>query len=213
MPVAPQIGRRVGRPEIKLVKERRQWASDAQPCLAPKGYQQRIGPRHIQRIALTLLCWGGIIHARQLAKETIMPQAKTPPRVSGLDHLVLTVADIARTVRFYESALGMRAIAFTTPAGEVRHSLRFGRSKINLHLHGAEFEPKSACPTPGSADLCFLTEAPLARWQERLGTLGVAIEEGPVPRTGAEGPITSLYIRDPDGNLIEISVPDPAPMS
>ena len=137
-----------------------------------------------------------------------MPQDTTAPAVTALDHFVLTVADIPATVLFYQTALGMKANAFSTATGEVRQALLFGRSKINLHQRGSEFEPKAAQPTPGSADLCFLTEAPLSAWQDRLAALHIAIEEGPVLRTGAQGPLMSLYIRDPDGNLIEISVRD-----
>lgn len=136
-----------------------------------------------------------------------MPQDTSDPTVLQLDHFVLTVADISATVQFYEDVLGMQGEAFSTAAGEVRQALRFGRAKINLHQHGREFEPKARHATPGSADLCFLTQAPLPQWQKKLTALGIAIEEGPVPRTGAQGPLVSLYIRDPDGNLIEISLP------
>lgn len=128
-----------------------------------------------------------------------------PPAVQSLDHLVLTVADIAATCAFYESALGMRAESFTPAGGAPRLALKFGAQKINLHQAGREFEPKARTPLPGSADLCFLSETPLGEWQRHLGDLGIAIEEGPVRRTGAEGPILSLYLRDPDGNLIEVS--------
>jgi catechol 2,3-dioxygenase-like lactoylglutathione lyase family enzyme len=121
--------------------------------------------------------------------------------VLRLDHLVLTVADIDRTVAFYERALGMEAVTF----GAGRRALRFGDSKINLHQAGAEFEPKAARPTPGSADLCFVSADPLPEVVARLGGLGVEIVEGPVERSGALGPIDSVYVRDPDGNLIEIS--------
>lgn len=133
-----------------------------------------------------------------------MPQDR--PEVQALDHLVLTVADIAATVAFYETAMGMRAEAFETATGEVRQALLFGRAKINLHQAGAEFEPKANHPTPGSADLCFLTDHPLETWMAHLTKQGITIEEGPVPRTGATGPLMSLYLRDPDGNLIEIAV-------
>lgn len=129
--------------------------------------------------------------------------------IDRLDHLVLTVADIARCAAFYERALGMRIERFTPPAGgPERTALRFGAQKINLHQAGAEFEPKAAAPTPGSADLCFIAAAPLAAVRAHLEAVGVAIESGPVARTGATGPISSLYLRDPDRNLIEISVYD-----
>ncbi len=128
------------------------------------------------------------------------------PQVEALDHLVLTVADIDATVAFYCDVLGMRREVFRPADGTERVALVFGRQKINLHLAGAEFEPKAARPVPGSGDLCFLTEAPLADWQAHFGACGIAIEDGPVARTGATGPLLSLYVRDPDGNLIEVSV-------
>ena len=122
-------------------------------------------------------------------------------RVDGLDHLVLTVADVEASVAFYERALGMTAVTF---AGG-RRALAFGEQKINLHPRGGEFEPKADYPTPGSADLCFITSVPLAEARAHLAALGVAVIEGPVRRTGATGPILSVYFRDPDGNLIEVA--------
>ena len=130
-----------------------------------------------------------------------MPQ----PEVTALDHLVLTVASIPATVAFYQAALGMQPEQFNTADGETRWALRFGAAKINLHQAGAEFEPKAGHATPGSADLCLLTETPLADWINHLGEQGVAIEEGPVSRTGARFALTSIYLRDPDQNLIEIA--------
>jgi len=127
------------------------------------------------------------------------------PDLSGLDHLVLTVADIEASIAFYEGALGMRAEAFHPADGTRRWALRFGRQKINLHPAGAEFEPKAARALPGTADLCFLSDVPLEDWMVHLAACGVRVEEGPVPRSGAMGPIRSIYLRDPDGNLIEIS--------
>ena len=121
--------------------------------------------------------------------------------IHALDHLVLTVTDAAATRRFYVEGLGMRWIEF----GEGRHALQFGRQKINLHYRGREFEPKAAHPTPGSADLCFLADEPLEVTAERMARLGFPVVKGPVQRTGAMGPLVSLYYRDPDGNLIEIS--------
>ncbi|GAB3987397.1 VOC family protein [Actinoallomurus acanthiterrae] len=118
-----------------------------------------------------------------------------------LDHLVLTVADLDRTVDFYTRVLGMEPVTF----GADRRALNFGPHKINLHRQGAEFEPKAARPTPGSADLCLVTETPIDAVVRHLEECGVPIEEGPVGRTGAQGPITSVYFRDPDGNLIEVS--------
>jgi catechol 2,3-dioxygenase-like lactoylglutathione lyase family enzyme len=122
-------------------------------------------------------------------------------RIDRLDHLVLTVADIDATVDFYTRVLGMEAVTF----GAGRTALAFGRSKINLHRAGHEFEPKARRPTPGSADLCLIAEGPLERVIEDLAEHGVPIEEGPVERTGATGPIRSVYFRDPDLNLIEVS--------
>ena len=129
------------------------------------------------------------------------------PHVTSLDHLVLTVRDIAATCAFYVDVLGMSVETFHPADGSTRKALKFGAQKINLHQAGAEFAPKSQYPTPGSADLCFLTDTPLNQWATHLSALGVSIEEGPVARTGATGPILSLYVRDPDANLIEISVP------
>lgn len=122
-------------------------------------------------------------------------------RIASLDHLVLTVGDISRTIDFYRDALGMEPVTF----GGGRHALTFGSSKINLHQAGHEIRPHALRPVPGSADLCLITHSPLDQVAAHLTAAGVPIEEGPVPRTGALGPITSLYIRDPDHNLIEIS--------
>ena len=123
-------------------------------------------------------------------------------RVVALDHLVLTVRDITRTCAFYESVLGMKTVAF----GAGRTALAFGVQKINLHEVGKEFEPKANRPTPGSADLCFLADSALAEVVAHLKRLGVSLVEGPVERTGAAGTIDSVYIRDPDANLVEIAV-------
>ncbi|MGQ3488020.1 VOC family protein [Roseovarius pacificus] len=128
-----------------------------------------------------------------------------PPSVLSLDHLVLTVADIEKTVAFYRDVLGMTPQKFTPADGTTRWALTFGPQKINLHQSGAEFDPKAAHPKPGSADLCFLSEISLDDWAAHLRKHGVSIIEGPVPRTGATGPLLSLYLRDPDGNLLEIS--------
>ncbi|MBD1913391.1 MULTISPECIES: VOC family protein [unclassified Leptolyngbya] len=121
--------------------------------------------------------------------------------ISHLDHLVLTVRDIDRTCDFYTQVLGMQVIAF----GEGRRALAFGNQKINLHQQGKEFLPKATVPTPGSADLCFLTTVPLEEAIAHITACNVPIIEGPVQRTGATGSILSIYIRDPDGNLIEVS--------
>jgi len=122
-------------------------------------------------------------------------------RIDSLDHLVLTVRNIDTTVAFYATVLGMEVITF---AGG-RQALSFGAQKINLHQQGHEFEPKAQLPTPGSADLCFLTSVPLTDVVNHLSACGVAVLEGPIQRTGATGPILSVYFRDPDMNLIEVS--------
>jgi catechol 2,3-dioxygenase-like lactoylglutathione lyase family enzyme len=121
--------------------------------------------------------------------------------VNRLDHLVLTVASIDVTVDFYTRVLGMEAITF----GTGRTALRFGTSKINLHEAGSEFEPKALRPTPGSADICLVVDDDIATVIADLTSAGITIEEGPVDRTGATGPIVSCYLRDPDQNLIELS--------
>lgn len=124
-------------------------------------------------------------------------------QISHLDHLVLTVADLDATVDFYTRVLGMRPVRF----GEGRKALAFGNQKINLHQTGREFEPKAERPTSGSADLCFIVATPLDEAIAHLKAQGVSIIEGPVQRTGATGPIRSVYLRDPDLNLIELSNP------
>lgn len=126
-------------------------------------------------------------------------------KLKSLDHLVLTVADIAATAQFYEEVLGMETERFNAADGTQRWALKFGHQKINLHQAGQEFEPKARLATPGAADLCFLSDAPLESWLARFADHDIAVIEGPVRRTGAMGPILSLYIRDPDGNLIEVS--------
>lgn len=122
--------------------------------------------------------------------------------IDRLDHLVLTVADIDATCDFYVRVLGMRRVEF---GPERRVALAFGRQKINLHKAGAEFEPKARRATPGSGDLCFITKAPIGEVIAHLVAENIPIVEGPVPKTGAEGPMTSVYVRDPDGNLVEIA--------
>jgi catechol 2,3-dioxygenase-like lactoylglutathione lyase family enzyme len=120
--------------------------------------------------------------------------------IDHLDHLVLTVADIDATIAFYTAALGMEVVTFGK-----RSALRFGEQKINLHQAGKEFEPKAAHPTPGSGDLCFITKTPIEDVVSHLQALHHSIEVGPVERDGAVGAIRSVYLRDPDYNLIEIS--------
>ncbi len=127
------------------------------------------------------------------------------PHLRTLDHLVLTVADIPTTVAFYDQVLGMTPTQFSVADGTTRHALSFGTIKINLHQTGSEFAPKAERAQAGAADLCFLTETPLDHWQAHLADQSVEIEIGPISRSGATGPIMSIYIRDPDGNLLEIS--------
>lgn len=125
----------------------------------------------------------------------------TDLHIDRLDHLVLTVADIATACDFYQRVLGMEVI----DVGAGRKALRFGMQKINLHAHGKEFEPKADRPTPGAADLCLITYATMEEILAHLDAQGVVVEEGPVQRTGATGPILSVYVRDPDANLIEVA--------
>jgi catechol 2,3-dioxygenase-like lactoylglutathione lyase family enzyme len=122
-------------------------------------------------------------------------------RVDHLDHLVLTVKDTEASVSFYTRVLGMTEATF----GGGRKALIFGSSKINLHQVGHEFEPKAALPTPGSADLCLIVDDDLDSVQAQLAAAGVPVEVGPVEQTGAVGEMVSVYIRDPDHNLVELS--------
>ncbi|MGD9280594.1 MAG: VOC family protein [Desulfobacterales bacterium] len=121
--------------------------------------------------------------------------------ISKLDHLVLTVTDLEKTAFFYGSVLGMVKEVF----GDGRTALKCGSQKINLHERGKEFEPKANKPTPGSADLCFITRTPLEDAMAHVRRCGVEIIEGPVERNGANGPLRSFYFRDPDDNLIEVA--------
>ncbi|RBL88959.1 VOC family protein [Chitinophaga flava] len=122
-------------------------------------------------------------------------------KINRLDHLVLTVANIDITCLFYYDVLGMEIQTF----GDGRKALKFGQQKINLHQKGKEFEPKAAHPLPGSADLCFITETPIREVKEELLRKNITLLESEVKRTGANGPIVSIYFRDPDQNLIEVS--------
>lgn len=124
--------------------------------------------------------------------------------IDRIDHVVMTVRDLDATCDFYVRVLGMRVVTFA--AG--RKALAFGRQKINLHLAGREFEPKAERATPGAVDLCLITTSSLDEVAAHLGRCGVPILEGPVAKTGATGPIRSVYFRDPDRNLIEVSVYD-----
>ena len=122
-------------------------------------------------------------------------------KIARLDHFVLTVASIDTTCAFYSKVLGMEIVTF---AGG-RKALSFGAQKINLHESGREFEPKAVRPTPGSGDFCLIADRPIEEVVAHLDACGVQIEEGIVDRTGATGPIRSVYLRDPDDNLVEIS--------
>jgi catechol 2,3-dioxygenase-like lactoylglutathione lyase family enzyme len=125
-------------------------------------------------------------------------------KIERIDHLVLTVKNIEASCAFYTKVLGMKLVAFQGG----RKAVVFGNQKINFHESGKEFEPKALSPTQGSADLCFVALEPLTKIMSHLDRCGVKIIEGPVERTGAMGPMTSIYIRDPDQNLIEIAVYD-----
>lgn len=123
--------------------------------------------------------------------------------IASLDHLVLTVSDADATLRFYGDVLGMKPITFN----DDRLALVFGEQKINVHVRGHEIRPHAKTPVPGSADLCLIASVPLNAVMQKLALADIPIELGPVDRTGATGPLLSIYVRDPDGNLIEISRP------
>ncbi|MDB4558638.1 VOC family protein [Amylibacter sp.] len=129
-------------------------------------------------------------------------------KITAIDHLVLTVANIPRAVAFYSDILGMAAQSFTAADGSVRTALVFGKQKINLHSANAPFAPHAGNPMTGTADLCLLTDDDLGEWINHFRMLNIDILEGPIARTGARGPINSIYLRDPDQNLIEISTYD-----
>ena len=121
-------------------------------------------------------------------------------KISGFDHFVLTVASIDKTVAFYERVLGMQAETF----GEGRMALKFADQKVNLHEAGRPFSPHANDPAPGSGDFCLIVDD-VAAAKTHIQACGVVVSQGPVARTGAQGPITSIYLRDPDGNLIELA--------
>jgi catechol 2,3-dioxygenase-like lactoylglutathione lyase family enzyme len=128
------------------------------------------------------------------------------PDIQSIDHIVLQASDMTATIQFYTEILGMTQSEFQPKTGgPVRQSLHFGAQKINLHYAEAPFLPHAKNPAVGSVDLCFITEQPLDYWQQHLASCGIVIENGPVGKTGANGQLLSIYIRDPDGNLIEIS--------
>jgi len=132
-------------------------------------------------------------------------QAAQRPQIAALDHLVLTVRDIAATVDFYERAIGMRSFTF---AGGTRTALAFGDQKINLHELGAEYLPNARAAGPGTADFCLLTPTPLDAVVAHLERMGIAVEQGPDRADGARAPLRSIWLRDPDGNLVELANPD-----
>ena len=127
-------------------------------------------------------------------------------QIESIDHIVMQAIDVFATIAFYKKILGMTHSEFQPPAGGlVRQSLHFGSQKINLHESRSPFVPHAKNPAAGSVDLCFVTKQPLIEWQHHLVSCGIKIEDGPVQKAGANGRLLSLYIRDPDGNLIEIS--------
>ncbi|MCL4743980.1 MAG: VOC family protein [Burkholderiaceae bacterium] len=125
--------------------------------------------------------------------------------IGRIDHLVLTVADIAATTRFYERALGMKAEFFRGPEGQPRHALLFGQQKINLQDRDTDTPTKAAAPTFGSGDFCLIAALPLDEVIAHLAREAIALEAGPVARRGALGALRSIYFRDPDGNLVEVA--------
>ncbi|TRZ01028.1 hypothetical protein DNTS_034920 [Danionella cerebrum] len=157
-------------------------------------------------MALRVCCYylritNGKFQAIRGGLSSVRFRSSCPVLISHLDHLVLTVRDLNKTTSFYSKVLGMEVVTFKGN----RKALSFGEQKFNLHQVGKEFEPKAKTPTPGSADLCLITKTPLTTVAAHLKDCGVNIEEGPVDRTGAVGPISSIYFRDPDDNLIEVS--------
>lgn len=126
--------------------------------------------------------------------------------IDHIDHIVLTTRDLQSCIRFYTEVLGMKLERFRTPTEE-RLALKFGSQKINLHEWGREFSPRAHVAVPGSLDLCFIAALPLEKVTERLRGAGVEIIEGPVTKTGAVSKLRSVYVRDPDLNLVEISEP------
>lgn len=125
--------------------------------------------------------------------------------IDRVDHIVLTTRDLDACVRFYTEVLGMELVRFRTP-NEERLALAFGRQKINLHVWGREFVPRAHVAVPGSLDLCFIASVSLEEVAKTLKSRSIPVLEGPVDKTGATGPIRSVYVRDPDLNLVEISV-------
>ena len=125
--------------------------------------------------------------------------------IDHIDHIVLTTRDLQGCIRFYTDVLGMKLEKFRTPTEE-RLALKFGAQKLNVHEWGREFTPRAHVAAPGTLDLCFISSVPLDQVVARLKQHGIPILDGPVAKTGAQGPIRSVYVRDPDLNLVEISV-------
>ncbi|MEX2240890.1 MAG: VOC family protein [Burkholderiales bacterium] len=128
--------------------------------------------------------------------------------IHHIDHIVLTTRDLAGCIRFYTEVLGMKVESFKTPTG-TRQALKFGNQKINLHEWGREFTPRAHVAAPGTLDLCFIAAVPLEAVMAKLKAAQIPILEGPVLKTGAVSKIRSVYVRDPDLNLVEISEPAP----
>lgn len=199
--VAPQGAGGLRVPKIDLVKERWKWVACGDVRRIAQGRAQRICTGDIHDVGLRLAIGLGC-HARHIGWKMSEVQM---PKLDQLDHLVLTVTDLDTTIAFYRDILGMKAEVFHPSDGTVRTALLFGQQKINLHPVERPFSPHAADPKPGSADLCFLSKTKLSDWQDHIRKLGVKVIDGPIARTGATGPILSIYLRDPDGNLIEIS--------
>ena len=189
--------------DLRFEFESRGMALDGQP-LSPYivvDFEQAFG------VALSFKCFTVEAVARREIDARTPEQRVMKPRITidRIDHLVLTVASIEACCEFYSSALGMQVV---TAGG--RKALSFGNQKINLHQHGREFDPKADKPTPGSADICLVTAVPIPDLVSHLTSIGVEVLAGPVQRTGAVGPILSVYFRDPDKNLVEVSNYEPA---
>ena len=134
------------------------------------------------------------------------PDKLEKPEIQSIDHIVMQAGDVPKTIKFYTEILGMTHSEFQPPnGGPVRQSLHFGAQKINLHDARAPYLPHARNPAAGSIDLCFITRQSIGDWQQYLARCGIMIEDGPVRKAGANGELLSIYIRDPDGNLIEIS--------
>lgn len=143
----------------------------------------------------------GMALSLKFLKDKIPPALRMELNIENIDHIVLTVEDMERSVQFYRDVLGLEVEA--SPVG--RYEIRLGRQKINLHQAGWEIIPHALLPRPGSADFCMITQQPIKEIAGALSLKGLEIEHGPVERFGARGPMMSIYIRDPDGNLVEIS--------